>query len=506
MKCHYKVLEIETDADDSQIKTAYRKLALKWHPDKNLDNVEYAKEQFQFVQQAYDVLSDRQERAWYDKHRDQILYAKDYQDSALDVFQYFTTSCFKGYNDGPDGFYTVYRQVFEKIVAEDTEHADDDADSSIPPSFGSSTSDYDDIVGPFYAYWTSYNTKRSYAWLNPHNIQEVRDRRIFKLVEKENKKVRQKAKKERNEEVRALVAFVKKRDERVLENSRRLEAKIAHNRQKQEELSRQKRLERRKELSDAQPAAEWTRFDNVERQLKDIEKELAETFGEEVSGDESKDSDSELDENLFCVACNKLFKSTKGYANHETSKKHKQNVKILKETMTAEDFKENATPEDLHAADDQNAETDDLVHDDVDRKKTKKAKNVLQTTYHSDSEIDNEFIVQENGDEDHFGEASTKKKRRKPKSGTVKTDVLKETEDVKLEQTSDAQSEKKGKSKNKVKNKSKVPVRQPERDQDNVCVTCKSQFPSKNKLFSHLKSTQHSVYLPATSHSKNSKE
>lgn len=46
--------------------TAYRKLALKFHPDKNLDNIDAAKEQFLLVQQAYDVLSDPQERAWYE--------------------------------------------------------------------------------------------------------------------------------------------------------------------------------------------------------------------------------------------------------------------------------------------------------------------------------------------------------------------------------------------------------------------------------------------------------
>lgn len=44
---------------------AYRKLALKFHPDKNLDNTDAAKEQFLLVQQAYDVLSDSQERSWY---------------------------------------------------------------------------------------------------------------------------------------------------------------------------------------------------------------------------------------------------------------------------------------------------------------------------------------------------------------------------------------------------------------------------------------------------------
>jgi len=46
---------------------------LKYHPDKNRENVEEAKEEFQLIQQSYEVLSDPQERAWYDKHRDALL-------------------------------------------------------------------------------------------------------------------------------------------------------------------------------------------------------------------------------------------------------------------------------------------------------------------------------------------------------------------------------------------------------------------------------------------------
>lgn len=64
MKCHYEVLSVAKEASSSEIKKAYRKLALQWHPDKNLDNLQEAKEQFQLVQNAYEVLSDPQERAW----------------------------------------------------------------------------------------------------------------------------------------------------------------------------------------------------------------------------------------------------------------------------------------------------------------------------------------------------------------------------------------------------------------------------------------------------------
>jgi DnaJ homolog subfamily A member 5 len=64
MKCHYDILGVERDAIESEIKISYRKLALRWHPDKNIDNPDAAKQHFQLIQQAYEVLSDPQERAW----------------------------------------------------------------------------------------------------------------------------------------------------------------------------------------------------------------------------------------------------------------------------------------------------------------------------------------------------------------------------------------------------------------------------------------------------------
>ncbi|KFM60593.1 DnaJ-like protein subfamily C member 21, partial [Stegodyphus mimosarum] len=73
MKCHYEVLGVTPDCTAEDLKKAYRKLALEWHPDKNLDRLEEAKETFQLIQQAYEVLTDPQERAWYDRHKDDIL-------------------------------------------------------------------------------------------------------------------------------------------------------------------------------------------------------------------------------------------------------------------------------------------------------------------------------------------------------------------------------------------------------------------------------------------------
>jgi DnaJ family protein B protein 6 len=63
---YYDVLGVEKAATDQDIKKAYRRLALKWHPDKNPDNKDEAKKKFQEISEAYDVLSDKKKREVYD--------------------------------------------------------------------------------------------------------------------------------------------------------------------------------------------------------------------------------------------------------------------------------------------------------------------------------------------------------------------------------------------------------------------------------------------------------
>ena len=63
----YEILGVNRDASDDEIKKAYRKLAMKYHPDRNPDNPS-AEEKFKEAKEAYEILSDSQKRAAYDQY------------------------------------------------------------------------------------------------------------------------------------------------------------------------------------------------------------------------------------------------------------------------------------------------------------------------------------------------------------------------------------------------------------------------------------------------------
>ncbi|NIM95152.1 MAG: DnaJ domain-containing protein [Anaerolineales bacterium] len=65
-KDYYKILGVDRNADEDEIKRAYRKLALQYHPDKNPDNAQ-AEEKFKEINEAYEVLGDATKRSKYDQ-------------------------------------------------------------------------------------------------------------------------------------------------------------------------------------------------------------------------------------------------------------------------------------------------------------------------------------------------------------------------------------------------------------------------------------------------------
>ena len=66
-KDYYELLGVNRDASEEEIKRSYRKLAMKWHPDRNPDNPR-AEEHFKEAKQAYEILSDAGKRAAYDQY------------------------------------------------------------------------------------------------------------------------------------------------------------------------------------------------------------------------------------------------------------------------------------------------------------------------------------------------------------------------------------------------------------------------------------------------------
>lgn len=91
-KNYYEILEVSKDATEQEIKKAYRKLAVKWHPDKNGSNKEEAEKKFKEISEAYDVLSDPVKKTKYDNPNSGFNF------SGGDPFDIFSTFFSGGFN------------------------------------------------------------------------------------------------------------------------------------------------------------------------------------------------------------------------------------------------------------------------------------------------------------------------------------------------------------------------------------------------------------------------
>ena len=84
-KNYYEILELPQTASSFEVEQAYQKLSTYWHPDKHKENRSHAEKKFHDVAEAYDVLSNRNNRAHYDE-----LLKKEYSmNDAHDTFERF---------------------------------------------------------------------------------------------------------------------------------------------------------------------------------------------------------------------------------------------------------------------------------------------------------------------------------------------------------------------------------------------------------------------------------
>lgn len=226
--CYYEVLGIGPKATEEEIRKGYRKKALEWHPDKNADNLEEATEKFKEIQNAHAVLSDPNERAWYDGHKAQILRGDSESDDEYegfgrggaapgsrrgrykgpDIDQYCNTGAYKGYSDAEGGFFATYNAVFAQIDQEEEMEELEGTYHKQVQMFGWSRMDHESVA-KFYRDWGDFVTKKEFLEADQYDVRQAPDRWVKRKMESENKKARTKVRKTYIDNVRKLVEFVK---------------------------------------------------------------------------------------------------------------------------------------------------------------------------------------------------------------------------------------------------------------------------------------------------------
>ncbi|CAD6267770.1 unnamed protein product [Miscanthus lutarioriparius] len=336
-RCYYEVLGLPRDCSPSDIKLAFRRLALSLHPDKQPpgSDLAAATAAFQELQHAHSVLSDPQERAYYDSHRSQILFSDTASAGAKsaspvpDLFAFFSSSAFSGFSDTGRGFYKVYGDVFDRVFAQELAYARRMGvpEPAAPPVIGNLDSPYAQVTA-FYNYWLGFGSVMDFGWAAEWDAARGENRRVRRLMEEDNKKAMRRARREYNDAVRGLAAFCKKRDKRVVDMA--LKKKAEEEKRKAEEKERKEEEKRKKERAMAYQEPEWARAEEEEEGLYDEDEE------EELRAKK---------EELYCVACNKNFKSDKQWKNHEQSKKHRDKIAELRMAFQEEESLKEAEEE-----------------------------------------------------------------------------------------------------------------------------------------------------------------
>jgi DnaJ-class molecular chaperone len=115
-KDYYQVLGVAKSASEKDVKSAYRKLARKWHPDANLKSPKEAEEKFKEIAEAYEVLGDPEKRKKYD------VLGSDWQRASQQAeaqrryrTQQDAAESFGGFAGGPSGFSDFFDAFFQGV-------------------------------------------------------------------------------------------------------------------------------------------------------------------------------------------------------------------------------------------------------------------------------------------------------------------------------------------------------------------------------------------------------
>ena len=494
-----------------RIKKAYKKKALELHPDRNYGDVETATRLFADVQSAYEVLSDPQERAWYDSHREVFLgsgakkESGDYSYNTRmtttdDIFKLFSNfSPRMDFSDSKSGFYGGLRETFSRLACEEKMACQwENVEYVNYPTFGYRDDSFEEIVRPFYAVWSSFSTKKSFAWKDVYRYSEAPDRRVRRIMEKENRRLREEGIREFNDAVRSLVSFIRKRDLRYKPNS-------------QSEAQRQETLR--------QSAAAQATRSRAANQAK-LREYIAQDWAKSEESQDYQDDSSESEVEQFdCVICHKSFKSQQQLQAHERSKKHLKAVKDLRREMTTQDRQlglqgnesGNTTFEDAHLGQtkehvDNNwmttarpdCESDVRESDDVTADNQTRPKRFANYGNIGLDQLENLEISASNNGISHDVEMQSRCPLPKEDDESIDTDdVLTGMPSAPGQKHS---PEKMGKA--KQKRARKAAQKQTNPSADLTCAMCHSTFNSRSQLFSHIRELGHAQPLPKVSRTR----
>ncbi|KAG8213198.1 hypothetical protein J3R82DRAFT_11663 [Butyriboletus roseoflavus] len=373
------------------------------------------------------------------------------------------------------GFFTLYRNLFSRLAQEETMLSDIEY-----PQFGYSTWFWTSAMTPseavknFYNAWLNFSTLKEFMWMDHYNTADAPDRRIRRIMEKENKKARDDARKEYNETVRSLAMFVRKRDPRYKSH-----------------LVHQSRLNQTKTSDSLAPSGSKSMPRKVPiNNIPYVEQEWQKVAKDHQHDDlEWAAAEGEDPEEWQCVACGKCFKSEAAWDSHERSKKHMKEVERLKREI----MKEN---EELGLSGEGWNDNDERRYVEVDGHVDPQPPPTPPSQAQSDDSDSVSVRLPKTIDvlEDELvSEESSKDTERLQVGQTAADDD--EGLDAQPPQMS-APRELSKREKRKLREARKVQAVGITGSTTQVCNVCKKSFDSRTKLFNHIQETGHALAHP----------
>ncbi len=178
------------EAAESEIKSAYRKLALQFHPDKMGDNFQESDKQVWLqIQNAYETLSDVTRRRKYDSA---LPFDEEVPSDSDDITD--------------ENFFEIFNAVFLRNARF--------AKKKPVPNIGDASTPLEQVF-KFYKFWDNFETWREFSQYDEYDTKEASDRYERRYMEKENKKVRDKYVKKERSRIIKLSEVSYKKDPRV---------------------------------------------------------------------------------------------------------------------------------------------------------------------------------------------------------------------------------------------------------------------------------------------------